>query len=349
MLHPGNTNVSEQLFAQQIRKELSRREFLTCAAGLIVGLPALTDDLTSLLEDSADHLSPTRGETRPGAPSFRSRRKRPRELPLREGQLFLTFDDGPLPCTGRILDQLAATGHKATFFVTGRNLANAALREFAIRAVKEGHEIGNHSFHHPDFSRISTTRAKQEIVSTYALIQEVIKETGLDATRQNRFFRFPYGVAGSRSNFFASQEVLASLNYKIAWWDLDTNDWRMELPWFARRASSVVESLRRARPGDVVLLHDRVKTSECLPAMFSALESHKLSSLPLSSYEMVVGTFKEKGGADMELHSSKSPYKQNVAELAEELSSALFSHGDSADVWREAVTSPRFSKSSNLW
>lgn len=350
MRNTTKIQASEQLSSPRSCKDLSRREFLTVAAGLFAALPGMTDELDALLENFEDHLAPARGETHSSAPAFRSRRKRSSEPPPEGGQLFLTFDDGPLPCTGKILDRLAERGQKATFFVLGKNLSNPVLRQLAARAVREGHDLGNHSFHHPDFSQISISRAKQEIVSTYHLIQELVQEVEADPKRQNRFFRFPYGVAGSRRNYLACQETLADLDYKIAWWDLDTNDWRMELPWFPKRSSSVVACFNRARPGDVVLLHDRVKTSECLPAMLKTLETHKLVSLPLSSYVLATGPLAEKEaivGKEDPVPSSTSPV--NVDELAEELSRVLLPNSEPAEALSSADKSPILIRGLNLW
>jgi hypothetical protein len=156
-------------------------------------------------------------------------------------------------------------------------------------------------------------------------------------------------VAGSRSNYLACQDVLAELNYKIAWWDLDTNDWRMELPWFPKRPASVVAALNRARPGDVVLLHDRVKTSQCLPTMLNNLEIYKLESLPLSSYELSVAASSQKQDESAKgIHASEPVHDQSVDELAEELSQALFLHREPADVLTSAITLPHPDRS-NLW
>jgi len=349
MRNPVKTQASDaQLLNPQRRKDLSRREFFAVTVGLVAAIPGTTDELAALLENYEDHLAPMRGETRPSAPVFRGSRRRANGPPPDGGQLFLTFDDGPLPCTGSILDQLAEKRQKATFFVLGKNLSNPRLRPLAMRALREGHDLGNHSFNHPDFSRISINRAKQEIISTHSLIQELVQEVGADPDRQNRFFRFPYGLAGSRTNYFACQDVLAELNYRIAWWDLDTNDWRMELPWFPKRSSSVVACLNRARPGDVVLLHDRVKTSECLSAMLRTLETYKLASLPLSRYDLGSASSPDKDTAEKGLHPSESFRKPSVDELAAELSQALFPQGEPADVFTSAVTLP-YTDRSNLW
>jgi len=264
----------------------SRRQFLRFSVGLILGAPVTAQGLESLLEEWADRLSPERSRSTRGESLPCRRNARPDDKPFDGGRLYLTFDDGPLPCTSRILDLLAESGHKATFFVLGRNLNDAKLRPLAVRALREGHSIGNHSYDHPNFGAISSQRAVREITSTSALIREVVEEAGVNPRGQNRFFRFPYGVAGSQSNYLSSQEILAELNYQIAWWDLDTLDWRMELPWFPRRPESVLASLSRARPNDIVLLHDRLKTAQYLSAMLRRLDDHKLTSISLSELGM---------------------------------------------------------------
>jgi peptidoglycan-N-acetylglucosamine deacetylase len=266
---------------------LSRRQFLFAGAGLAVGaesLSSLVDELTSLLNFEKAETHPQRGESLPRDLVPPASKAHPTSPALHKGQVFLTFDDGPLHCTGKILDLLAATRHKATFFVIGRNLKDPKLRPFAVRALREGHDIGNHSFSHPDFSTISAKRAEKEIVTTHELIQEVMKEAQIDSSRQDLFFRFPYGVSGSWANYAATQNVLASLEYRIAFWDLDTHDWRMELAWFPTSPQKVLKTLKRARPRDVILLHDRQKTAHCLTHVVEALDSRQLVSVPLSDY-----------------------------------------------------------------
>jgi peptidoglycan/xylan/chitin deacetylase (PgdA/CDA1 family) len=244
----------------------------------------MADELASIQQTPDGYLKPEHGESL----SWEALLGKPENIlrqPVQdEKSVFLTFDDGPLYCTAGILDLLALRGHKATFFVIGRNLANRTLREFAVKALCEGHDIANHSYDHPDFSTISSKRAVKEIKTTHALIEELVKEAGVDPTRQNLFFRFPYGVAGSRSNYPACREALAELNYNIAWWNLDTNDWRMEMAWFPRPASRVIRSLKVARPLDVVLLHDRTQTMKHLAEILDVVESRRLVSVPLSNY-----------------------------------------------------------------
>lgn len=263
---------------------VSRREFFAQAAGIMLGggcLPTVHDDLISSLNDPDGYLVPETGEI--NGPMGETSRKPSTGIPSESSHgLFLTFDDGPLPCTEQILDALAVSGHKATFFVMGKNLHNPKLRKLAVRALREGHEIGNHSYSHPNFSQISADRAVSEIWTTHKLIQQIVQEAGVANQRQDLYFRFPFGDSGNVWNSQAIHDTLWKLNYGTAWWDLDTNDWRMEMRWFPRSPSTVVASLNDARPEDVVLLHDRPATARYLPEMLNTLGRLRLVSMALS-------------------------------------------------------------------
>jgi peptidoglycan/xylan/chitin deacetylase (PgdA/CDA1 family) len=198
--------------------------------------------------------------------------------------LFLTFDDGPQPCTSKILDVLASTKHRATFFVIGRNLTNPPLRDIAIKALQQGHEIGNHSYDHPDFATISAKRAEREIIATHGLLLDLYADAGMDPSSQKLFFRFPYGIPGSSSNFKTCKKTLAELNYCIANWDLDTNDWQIEFAGFRFGKSRLANVIGRAKTQDVVLLHDRNQTALLLPTILNTLDYKTLFSVPLSWY-----------------------------------------------------------------
>ena len=84
--------------------------------------------------------------------------------------IAMTFDDGPSPAnTTRLLDILKQRNIKVTFFMIGPNVV--AHPEIARRALAEGHEIGNHSWTHPQLSKLSDQRVAEEITKT----QEAIK------------------------------------------------------------------------------------------------------------------------------------------------------------------------------
>lgn len=197
--------------------------------------------------------------------------------------LFLTFDDGPARCTGSILDYLSQTSQRATFFVIGRNLMTPSLRKLAIRALQEGHDLGNHSYTHTSFSTLSPNRIEQEIVKTHKCIEEVARDAGLSNGVTSLFFRFPFGHTGRPSVYAAAMEILHKLGYHVAWWDLDTSDWRMETAFYT--GSQVVASLRTVRPRDVVLLHERELTARILPSLLEVLKSKNLVSATMSAYD----------------------------------------------------------------
>ena len=77
--------------------------------------------------------------------------------------IALTFDDGPHPVyTPEILDILKENNAKATFFVIGKNAKN--YPDLILREKEEGHEIGNHTYSHPDMKGISVDKAVEEII-----------------------------------------------------------------------------------------------------------------------------------------------------------------------------------------
>ena len=99
--------------------------------------------------------------------------------------LALTFDDGPSAHTQRLLDIFAEYGGKGTFFVLGNTLDNR--KDTLKRMVAEGHEIGNHSWSHRQFTNISIDEVKDQIMMTRAKIYDI---TGIDCT----IVRPPYGA-----------------------------------------------------------------------------------------------------------------------------------------------------------
>jgi len=272
---------------EKSRPGCSRRRFFAVAAAIGTGClcqPSQLDQLLALLSGRRDSIQPLCGESATVESLLRRTWKEPLSGPSSSQSVYLTFDDGPLPCSSRIMDALDRTRHKVTFFVIGRNLANAELRKIAVRAIQAGHEIANHSYSHPAFSSISAKQAEKEIRSTHELIQDVIAEAGGDPVTQDRFFRFPYGALASGSANEVCNRTLAALDYQIAWWNVDTNDWQMELWWNPRPFSRVLASLKCARVQDVVLMHDRVSTARHVEDMLGCVQSLGLASVPLSRY-----------------------------------------------------------------
>ena len=150
----------------------------------------------------------------------------------------LTFDDGPDPAhTPALLDALAELGVPATFFLLGRAVdANPAL---AARIVREGHEIGNHTYNH----RYLPLQRSRAVAEELALCDRAIaRATGTRPV----LARPPYGGRSSRN-----VRVFARAAKRLVLWDVNSYDWKGKPA--ADLARRVVD---RARPGSIVLLHE---------------------------------------------------------------------------------------------
>ncbi|MDX2194484.1 MAG: glycosyltransferase [Gemmatimonadales bacterium] len=158
----------------------------------------------------------------------------------------LSFDDGPGGAwTGAILDTLAAHDARATFFVIGR----AAQRQPDLlrRMVREGHEVGNHTFSHPDLGAVGEAQVRLELSATERLVEAV---TG----RQMTLFRPPYiGDAEPRTaSRLLPMRVADELGYLTAALEIDPRDWER-----GRTPAAIVRGALDDLPrGRVILLHD---------------------------------------------------------------------------------------------
>jgi peptidoglycan-N-acetylglucosamine deacetylase len=152
--------------------------------------------------------------------------------------MALTFDDGPNPtATPRILDLLDRYNQHATFFVMGRHVR--AFPELAREIVARGHAIENHTDTHPSLALLSGRRIREELDRCD---QAISSATGLTA----KWMRPPYGF---RSPLLGSI-IAARGNSGVAMWSMMARDWKPQ------PAEPVIERLRHARGGDIVLLHD---------------------------------------------------------------------------------------------
>ncbi|WP_237416812.1 polysaccharide deacetylase family protein [Halobacillus halophilus] len=162
------------------------------------------------------------------------------EVPTETKWVAVTFDDGPSGTyTPEIMEVLKKHGAKGTFFVVG---SRAQKHPDLIREmVEEGHEIANHTYHHPSFTGIS----KQEIVKEIGFTAEVIKEiTGEPPT----LFRPPGGVYNDIIVDTASEEGYMVVMWS---WHQDTKDWQS--PGVNRIVDTV---LQHSKNGDIILFHD---------------------------------------------------------------------------------------------
>jgi peptidoglycan/xylan/chitin deacetylase (PgdA/CDA1 family) len=160
--------------------------------------------------------------------------------------ITLTFDNGPDPeVTPQVLDTLQRRGILSTFFVVGEKLRER--RSLAERAHREGHWIGNHTYHHavPLGSSAEAGRAVAEITRTESLIG--------DLAHTRRFFR-PFGGGGMLDRRLLNREALRHLQanrYTCVLWNVIAHDWSHPDGWVERALA-----LSLAQSHALVVLHD---------------------------------------------------------------------------------------------
>lgn len=157
----------------------------------------------------------------------------------------LTFNDGPNPqITPQVLDQLKATGQKATFYLVGAMVD--AYPELVQRIYKEGHTLGVHSYTHRDLTKLSASDVEKELRFTRDAINNAIRKVD-PSYKGVQQFRAPYGETNSSVNSTARNLGLTSAQG----WDVDTNDWRK-----STTAGEIKQKVQGATQGQVILLHD---------------------------------------------------------------------------------------------
>jgi peptidoglycan/xylan/chitin deacetylase (PgdA/CDA1 family) len=185
---------------------------------------------------------------------------------LASGSVVLTFDDGPDPeYTPQILDVLKREGVTATFFVTGQQ--SLSYPDIVRRIVHEGHEVGNHSFTHPDLTRLPDFLVRLEINATQRVLQVLTGQPSL-------LMRPPYAEdnMGYTTQEAHVLEIASSLGYRALGANLNPEDWRGD------PADKIVERVLRKvedAEGSVIELHDaggdRSQTVKAPPVLITAL------------------------------------------------------------------------------
>jgi len=201
----------------------------------------------------------------------------------------LTFDDGPNGrCTAAVLDALAAVGAPGTFFVLGTNVATPGNEGLLGRMVREGHAIGIHGYWHGIRRLFWQDLTEDDLAATTRAIAAALERDGVAPAPPVRFFRPPFG-------FLLEQTARAAgaAHVHVVEWSLSVHDWHKEFTG-ADIADAV---LARARPGDVILLHDgdgtnqrsavrcveRQALADAIPLLVPALRARGLEPAPLAA------------------------------------------------------------------
>lgn len=162
--------------------------------------------------------------------------------------IYLTFDAGfENGNTEKILDSLKKHNVKATFFLVGNYIETSP--ELVKRMVEEGHTIGNHTYSHPDMSKISDEESfKKELQSLESLYKET---TGQELLK---IYRPPQG-----KYCVSNLEMADKLGYKTIFWSLAYVDWYENKQ--PTKEEAFNKLLKRIHPGAIVLLHSTSKTN----------------------------------------------------------------------------------------
>ena len=165
------------------------------------------------------------------------------QVPTVEKEIYLTFDDGPIPeLTPWVLDTLKSFEVKATFFCVGENLQ--LHRTIAERIVAEGHCMGNHTHNHLNGWKTPLADYMENVSKADKELQQLTKTD---------LFRPPYGRI--------SRNQIKALGHKrIIMWDVLSGDYSIKLS-----PQTVLEkSIEYTSPGSIVLFHDNEKATERL-------------------------------------------------------------------------------------
>ncbi len=202
-------------------------------------------------------------------------------------EVAISFDDGPDPkWTPRILDILKKKDVKATFMMIGEEAQdNIGLMQ---RVMREGHEIGNHTYSHPDISEISQRQLDLEINLTERLFASKLGVEPL-------YFRPPYDVDEEPDTDDQAAPVMRvqQMGFIIIGNKIDTHDWDERVHKSPQEITqSVLNFLSdmKARPqfrGSIILMHDgggnRAATVAALPVLIDALRAHGYKIVPVSA------------------------------------------------------------------
>lgn len=201
--------------------------------------------------------------------------------PSDQKRVALTFDDGPdWRYTDRILDILKREKVRATFFLVGRMAKQRP--DLVLRMVREGHVVANHTWNHPNLTRLSQRQVKWEVERTNREISEI---TG----RSPMLFRAPYGSLNRNV-----ERLIGKKGMVIVHWNVDTRDWD------GRSSARIIQTVRQnAGPGSVILQHtagrDLSNTVEALPQIIKDLKKRGYTIVTVPEL-LGIPAYKEEAG-----------------------------------------------------
>lgn len=235
----------------------------------------------------------------------------------------LTFDDGPGERTGELLAQLEKYNAHATFFMQGKNIPG---KEDFVKKMKEtGCELGNHSYDHPQLTKLSADKIANQIGTTNDLIQQA---AGSTAT----VMRPPYGDGA------INDTVRSSVGLPMILWSIDTLDWK------TRNAQSSIDTVMNdVQDGDVILMHDiHTESIDAALVLIPKLEEAGYQLVTVSEMAKAKGVALQNGEKYVDFWAKDvEKYKSSGSALTDTSSSS------SSDAKSEATSEADSSKKSD--
>lgn len=163
----------------------------------------------------------------------------------KNGEILLTFDDGPNPeTTEKLLELLKVNNIKALFFCLGENVTK--YTELCKKIIDDGHAIGNHTFSHKKINEVSKKEIIEEIKKTNNLLKE-------KHNYQIKYFRPPHGRITLATTKIMNEVNLVNVMWSLLTWDYKGN--------FRTVKKSIVNYLKN---NSIVVMHDSNKTKNIL-------------------------------------------------------------------------------------
>jgi len=187
-----------------------------------------------------------------------------RQVRTGERAVAFTFDDGPAPgVTERLLDALRVHEARATFFMIGEKVS--AAPELARRVLAEGHELGHHTWTHPNLTQLPDAQVDEELDRAVTAFQTLL-------VARAAWFRPPFGALRQDQARRVRDRGMA-----VALWSVDPQDWK------PRPGAEITQHIvEHVHPGAIILGHEMLPSSESLDATLTQLRQANYRFVTLS-------------------------------------------------------------------
>lgn len=185
------------------------------------------------------------------------------DVPTKEKEIYLTFDDGPIPgITEFVLEELKRFDAKASFFAVGHNIEK--YPHVFHKILQGGHAVGNHTFNHLNGWNTDSETYLNNIAQCDKIIADNCQEYNVSIKDGLKLFRPPYGKMTRKQSSYIQQ------HYKVIMWDVLTADYNEKLD----REVCLRKSIKYTGNGSVVIFHDSIKAEKNMTFVLPRMLEH---------------------------------------------------------------------------